>query len=331
MCSEPMAAPSRRRALLAAATGVVAGALAGCSDPDVRDSKAPPNPATPATSAGTTAALPSSPSPPSPPVVALAIDDYPRPTLEILAPLLAQRALPWTWALNADTFDPGYMYAPWSTGLSWPDVAALAPATVEVANHGASHRDVTDPAAVAAEITGSLARLRAALPGRAVQGWVPPGCDYPGLALKTPPMARGAADYVPSVAGRLILNDHAWAVGQDRRPEDAAGPVITWPRDGLPVAVPGRQWLDFPHGAGLQAGGDPAGGFGGLCVAAAIARGHGTILGLHAAHLVGQGGQDRYDLAQLTRFLDHLAGLRDADQIAVVRLSDWMTARVPPR
>lgn len=314
----------------------VAGMLGGCARPKSESPRAssstavsPSSAAPPATEATTAAPTPSDTSL-SPAVVALTIDDYPRPTLEILVPLLAQRHLPWTWALNADTFDTGYMYAPWSTGLSWADVAAVSPAAVEVANHGASHRDVTDQAAVPAQITGSLTRLRAALPGQIVQGWVPPGCDYPGLALKTPPQARGVSDYQSSVAGRLILTDHAWAVGQDRRPQDAVGPVITWPRDGHPVPVPGRQWLDFPQGAGLQSGGDPASGFGGLCVAAAIARGHGTILGLHAAHLVGQGGQDRYDLAQLIGFLDHLAGLRDAGQIAVVRLSDWMTATVAP-
>ena len=72
-------------------------------------------------------------------MVALTIDDYPRPTLEILVPLLAARRLPWTSALNADTVDDGYRYAPWSTGLSWANVAALPSASVEVANHGASH------------------------------------------------------------------------------------------------------------------------------------------------------------------------------------------------
>ena len=202
---------------------------------------------------------------------------------------------------------------------------------MEVANHGASHRDITDPAAVDAEITGSPARLRAAPPARVVQGWVPPGCDYPGLALKTPPQARGIADYQSSVAGRSILNDHAWALGQDPRPQDAVGPVITWPRDGHPVPVPGRQWLDFPHGAGLQSGGDPAGGFGGLCVAAAIARGARNDPGPAYRPPRRPGWADRDDLGQLSGCLDRLTGLRDAGRIAVVRVSDWMSAKVVAR
>ncbi|MFN8031439.1 MAG: polysaccharide deacetylase family protein [Dermatophilaceae bacterium] len=321
----------RRSALAVAAASVLGACTRPAPEPSPTSPSALPPTSGSAATGTTTPALPAPEPPISPAVVALTIDDYPRPTLEILVPLLAARRLPWTSALNADTVDDGYRYAPWSTGLSWANVAALPSASVEVANHGASHRDITDPAAVDAEITGSPARLRAAPPARVVQGWVPPGCDYPGLALKTPPQARGIADYQSSVAGRSILNDHAWALGQDRRPQDPVGPVITWPRDGHPVPVPGRQWLDFPHGAGLQSGGDPAGGFGGLCVAAAIARGARNDPGPAYRPPRRPGWADRDDLGQLSGCLDRLTGLRDAGRIAVVRVSDWMSAKVVAR
>ncbi|MCB4209159.1 polysaccharide deacetylase family protein [Arthrobacter sp. UM1] len=253
--------------------------------------------------------------------VALVVDDYPAATLQLVLPLLAARNIPCSWALNGNAFDPGYSYARFSAGASWADIRALDPSRVEIVNHGASHADVRDVDALEAEILGSRARLRAET-GQAILGWLPPGCDYPeGIRYKTAPLITDEEVYLGSEFARLVLGGHAWAGGTQRRPGD--GGVITHPLDGRPVTLAGRQWLDYPDDAGVKPG-----GIGDRHVAAAIERGHGTILSLHACYLDGGGAPRRVTRAGFEGFLDRLAARRDAGDLDLVLLSQWHHTRI---
>ena len=258
-------------------------------------------------------------------VVAIVADDYPADTIDLLAPLMAARSLPWSWCVCGGMFDPGFLYASFTGGKTWADVAALDPAQVELVNHGWSHQDVTDPALLRHEVVESRERIIDET-GRDILGWMPAGVDYPeGLRWKTAPLLRtsGAEElYHRTTGGRLILGSHAWATDTLQRPGD--GGLITHPLDGSPRMLAARQWLDYAADAGVEVD-----GIGDEHVAAAVERGHGVILSLHATHIQGgMAGTNRMTLAGLTGFLDRLEALRDAGEVDVVQMTQWHYSQI---
>ena len=258
-------------------------------------------------------------------VVAIVADDYPADTIDLLAPLMAARSLPWSWCVCGGQFDAGFLYASFAGSKTWADVAALDPAQVELVNHGWSHQDVTDPALLRHEVVESRERIIDET-GRDVLGWMPAGVDYPeGLRWKTAPLLRtsGAEElYHRTTGGRLILGSHAWATDTLQRPGD--GGLITHPLDGSPRMLAARQWLDYAADAGVEVD-----GIGDEHVAAAVERGHGVILSLHATHIQGgMAGTNRMTLAGLTGFLDRLEALRDAGEVDVVQMTQWHYSQI---
>lgn len=252
-------------------------------------------------------------------VIAIVADDYPRDTIDHLAPLLKERGLPWSWALNGDTFNPGYSYASFSTGKSWADVKALADRdSVEICNHGASHADVSNPAQMQAEIIGSRDRLRAET-GQDILGFIPPGCDFPeGINFKSNPLlAREGLEMklIGSTYDRLVNYGHAWATGVF---SDPATNTPCHPLDGQPRMNAGRTWLDAPNNAAIAPGGSAW-----LWLDKAIELKRGLILGIHACYLDGASLGGRMTRENLTAYLDRLKQLRDAGTIEVVTMTNW--------
>lgn len=251
-------------------------------------------------------------------VVAIVADDYPAATLDIFAPMMKARALPWSWALNGNTFDSGYSYAGFSAGKSWADVKAMATADgVEICNHGATHADVTSVAQMKAEIIGSRDRLRAET-GQDVLGFIPPGCDFPeGVQFKTAPLisTKGELALVGTAYDRWVNYGHAWATGTMNNPtlNDFVHPL-----DGAPRMNAGRQWLDFGNDGGVAPG-----GIGEKLINKAVANGGGVILGLHACYIEGGGAAQRMTRAGVEGFLDRLKARRDAGEIEVVTMTRW--------
>jgi peptidoglycan/xylan/chitin deacetylase (PgdA/CDA1 family) len=256
-------------------------------------------------------------------VVAIVADDYPKSTLDILAPEMTSRNLPWSWNVCAGQFDAGFLYSGTHVGTkTWADVAALDPAKVELINHGWSHNDVTDDAMMWHEIVESRDRIRTET-GREVLGWMPPGVDYPGLRWKSMPLVRfngGEDNYPTTVAGRLILDHHAWGTCTLARPGDTDN---THPLDGSPRWLCSRGWIDASGDLGVQVGGQ-----GDTSIAAAIARGHGVILSLHAAYIEGGTQPQRISLAGLRAFLDRVKAKRDAGDIDVVLMTPWHYSQI---
>lgn len=257
-------------------------------------------------------------------VVALVADDYPRDTIDHLAPLLKARNLPWSWALNGDTFDSGYSYQSFSTGKTWADVKTLADRDgVEICNHGASHRDVTSISALQAEIVGSRDRLRAET-GQDILGFVPPGCDFPeGVNFKsTPLIAREGLELklVGTAYDRLVNYTHAWATGVF---SDPGTNTPCHPLDGSPRMNAGRTWLDAPNNNAIAPGGSAY-----LWLDKAIELKRGVIFGIHACYMDGASLGGRMTRENLTAWLDRLAQLRDAGTVEVVTMTKWHYTRL---
>jgi lysophospholipase L1-like esterase/peptidoglycan/xylan/chitin deacetylase (PgdA/CDA1 family) len=256
-------------------------------------------------------------------VVAIVADDYPKSTLDILAPEMASRNLPWSWNVCGGMFDAGFLYSGTHVGTkTWADVTALDPTKVELINHGWSHNDVSDDALMWHEIVESRDRIRTET-GREVLGWMPPGVDYPGLKWKSMPLVRfngGEDNYPTTVAGRLILDHHAWGTCTLARPGDSDN---THPLDGSPRWLCSRGWIDATGDLGVQVGGQ-----GDTSIAAAIARGHGVILSLHAAYIEGGTQAQRISLAGLRAFLDRVKAARDAGDIDVVLMTPWHYSQI---
>ncbi|MBF0809124.1 polysaccharide deacetylase family protein [Rothia nasimurium] len=257
-------------------------------------------------------------------VVALVADDYPRDTIDHLAPLLKARNLPWSWALNGDTFDSGYSYQSFSTGKTWADVKTLADRDgVEICNHGASHRDVTSISALQAEIVGSRDRLRAET-GQDILGFVPPGCDFPeGVNFKsTPLIAREGLELklVGTAYDQLVNYTHAWATGVF---SDPGTNTPCHPLDGSPRMNAGRTWLDAPNNNAIAPGGSAY-----LWLDKAIELKRGVIFGIHACYMDGASLGGRMTRENLTAWLDRLAQLRDAGTVEVVTMTKWHYTRL---
>ena len=72
------------------------------------------------------------------------------------------------------------------------------------------------------------------------------------------------------------------------------------------------------------------GGIGDAHIDAAIARGHGVILSLHAIYIQGGGGTQRMSTAGLTGFLDRLKARVDAGTVEVVTLTQWHHTQINP-
>lgn len=249
--------------------------------------------------------------------IAIVCDDYPKDTLDIFIPMVKARGIPISWALNANTFDPGYSYLPFSVGKSWADIASLDPKMVEVVNHGATHADVSSVDALEYEIVDSRLRLRA-YTGQNVFGWIPPGCNYPeDIRYKTGPLITDEEVYAKSQFSRLVLENHAWATGFQRSPQD--GGLVTHVMTEFKSDYLGRQWLEQALNGGVKGG-----GIGDTHVNAAISRKHGVILSLHAYKIEGgMASEPTMSRVELEGFLDRLVALRDAGQVDLVTLSDW--------
>lgn len=250
-------------------------------------------------------------------VVALVVDDYPADTLNLWAPEMDARGFKWSWCMNANTFDSGYMYSRFSAGKSWEDVRALDPARVEIVNHGASHQDVSAASAMQDEIAGSRRRLMQ-YTGQDVLGFAPPGCDFPeGVRFKTSPTLQTAGETgIIGTAYELYAHGHhAWATGIM---DDYTIRQPVHRLDGAPRMGAGRTWIQHADDRGVKPG-----GIGDAMLKIAMDNYMGVIFSLHACYIEGGMLSKNMTLQGLRGFLDRLKALADAGEIEIVTLSEW--------
>lgn len=250
-------------------------------------------------------------------VVALVVDDYPADTLNLWAPEMDARGFKWSWCMNADTFDSGYMYSRFSAGKSWEDVRALDPARVEIVNHGASHQDVSAVSAMQDEIAGSRRRLMQ-YTGQDVLGFAPPGCDFPeGVRFKTSPTLQTAGETgIIGTAYELYAHGHhAWATGIM---DDYTIRQPVHRLDGSPRMGAGRTWIQHADDRGVKPG-----GIGDAMLKIAMDNHMGVIFSLHACYIEGGMLTKNMTMQGLRGFLDRLKALADAGEIEIVTLSEW--------
>lgn len=124
---------------------------------------------------------------------------------ELVLPLCRTRGI-----VPSTLYNPRNWARPENTGYAAADLNTwVAAGEVEVWNHGATHADVSDLAALEDEIVASIAEIEASVPAAAgkVWGFAPPGVDtatgYGGYGNGASP------EKWDSAAGRLILKHHA--------------------------------------------------------------------------------------------------------------------------
>lgn len=232
--------------------------------------------------------------------VALICDHGTAKFRDVVYPMLQERGLTCTLALNSLRDQPDYYHAATEGDVTWDEIKAWADAGIEIANHSATHRGAVGLEATQSEIVQARVDLEAKI-GREVDSWVQPGTfpagNYDGFASGATPEA-----YWDTAAGRMLLSSH---------------PVITgslsgdyYPVDGvIPVGMKGY-WLDTGNISGAKTFTEKARLDKTRC-----------LLRLHPYAV-----DDKISRSALAEILDDLVAKRDAGELAVLTLREWALA-----
>lgn len=233
-------------------------------------------------------------------VVSLRFDDAAGDFATKILPLLEARQLPFSRITTTDRVgnEAGGENDSWSNIQSY-----CIRAGGEVWNHGKTHGNADNPAAVDAEITGALETLRQRLPKLVIDCWSPPGGQTSGWTGYMP--VETIEQLTATYAGQQIMAHHAIGSGYF---------MDTWfpPLDG--VLRDGEIYnscdaRDDTYTKGL--------------VDKAVNMTAGVVLMWHSNNI---GSGSNMTIAQFTAVLDYLVAKRDAGDIEVLTVSGMAVA-----
>ena len=141
-------------------------------------------------------------------VVSIRFDHWLNDMLAKVLPLMRKYMMPGSICLNADNMDLAQ-----NLGTTWAQVADMALYDgIEIWNHAADHVGHTDEAGIVDTIVGGQKRLQEAVgPKLVVDGFMGNGSSYyDGYNL-----GRGIAAFTDTLAGRAIMNSHAFSDGKN--------------------------------------------------------------------------------------------------------------------
>lgn len=216
---------------------------------------------------------------------------------EVILPMLRERNLPATIALNSQMYDPEQSRYQYDNRTTWETVRGWAEKDgIEIANHGRTHKTIRGEAELTHEIVGGLEELRDALPGVLITSWV----QHAGV-----PQITDVAEYSTRSDGRDIWTNHAAAT--------CASLQQRWPLTGDTGMGLTRFWYDTPTGA--------------VSIRNQILQtpaGWGTIASTHP-EVMGQDG--KVTAEDYRAFFDWVVEQRDAGALDVMTLRELAIAQ----
>lgn len=245
-------------------------------------------------------------------VVALTFDHGTTRFSDLVFPALQERELTATLALCSDTHLYPHVNRDKKNQAPLEEIKSWANAGIEIANHSATHKAAVGFSRSYYEIVYGRNNLERLLDVR-VDSWVQPGYHKSGGSYDGFGVGTSLNRYQETIAGRLILKEHACITGMV--------PTSTYvhPIDGtMPI---GTKRLGYDSGGERLAAAKNA-------ILFAAKSGGRTINFCHPHSIARDSSLNEKFVKQsdFLRFLDFVVGLRDAGQIEVGTLRQWSVA-----